>query len=75
MARGRMDLLALVVLLALWALIAGIAQSPLLPAFYIRGHGLYTWGPTAEAAEHRVEACEFLLSCAWEECKLAGATR
>lgn len=51
------------------------AQSPLLPAFYIRGHGLYTWGPTAEAAEHRVEACEFLLSCAWEECKLAEATR
>ncbi|WP_343612898.1 methylthioribulose 1-phosphate dehydratase [Novosphingobium sp.] len=39
------------------------------PAFYIRGHGLYAWGPTMEAAEMMVEACEFLLACAWEEWK------
>lgn len=45
------------------------AQSPLLPAFYIRGHGLYAWGPTVEAAENLVEACEFLIACAWEEWK------
>ena len=51
------------------------AQSPLLPAFYIRGHGLYAWGPTIEAAEYVTEACEFLLSCAWEELKLREGRR
>ncbi len=51
------------------------AQAPLLPAFYIRGHGLYAWGPTPAAAEHVVRACEFLLSCAWEEHKLSEAGR
>lgn len=51
------------------------AQAPLLPAFYIRGHGLYAWGPSLEAAEHVVEASEFLLSCAWEELKLRGGRR
>lgn len=50
-----------------------VAQTPRLPAFYIRGHGLYAWGPTPEAAEHVVEACEFLLNCAWEEHKLSQA--
>ena len=50
------------------------AQSPLVPAFYIRGHGLYAWGPTLEAAENGVEACEFLLACAWEEWKAGGAS-
>jgi len=42
---------------------------PAVPAFYIGGHGLYAWGPTMQAAEMMVEACEFLLSCAWEEWK------
>ena len=42
------------------------------PAFYIRGHGLYAWGPTMEAAEMMVEACEFLLACAWEEWQAHG---
>jgi methylthioribulose-1-phosphate dehydratase len=51
------------------------AQSPLLPAFYIRGHGLYAWGPTLEAAEHIVEASEFLIACAWEELKVKGVPR
>jgi len=50
-------------------------QRPLLPAFYIRGHGLYAWGPTIEAAENMVEGCEFLLACAWEELKLKGLGR
>jgi len=50
-------------------------QRPLLPAFYIRGHGLYAWGPTVEAAENMVEGCEFLLACAWEELKLKGLGR
>lgn len=51
------------------------AQQPLLPAFYIRGHGLYAWAPTLDQAEHVVEASEFLIACAWEEMKLKGATR
>jgi len=48
------------------------AQSPILPAFYIAGHGLYAWGRDLAAAENLVEACEFLLACAWEERKFKG---
>ena len=44
-------------------------QSPLVPAFYLRGHGLYIWGPTIEQAELVAEGTEFLLACAWEEWK------
>jgi methylthioribulose-1-phosphate dehydratase len=51
------------------------AQSPVLPAFYVRGHGLYAWGPTLDAAENVMEASEFLIACAWEEWKLKGARR
>ena len=32
-------------------------------AYLIRGHGLYTWGATADEARHRVEALEFLFEC------------
>jgi methylthioribulose-1-phosphate dehydratase len=49
------------------------AQQPLVPGFYIGGHGLYAWGPTMDQAEYLTEASEFLLSCAWEEMKLHGA--
>ena len=49
------------------------AQQPLVPAFYIGGHGLYAWAPTMDDAENVAEASEFLLSCAWEELKLNGA--
>jgi methylthioribulose-1-phosphate dehydratase len=49
------------------------AQQPIIPAFYIRGHGLYAWGATMDAAENMVEAVEFLLTCAWEELKHQGA--
>ena len=49
------------------------AQANPIPAFYIRGHGLYAWGPTMADAENLVEACEFLLACAWEEWKAEGA--
>ncbi len=51
------------------------SQQPLLPAFYIRGHGLYAWGPTLDHAEHVVEASEFLIACAWEEMKLKGSAQ
>lgn len=48
-----------------------LAQERLVPAFYIRGHGLYAWGPDMAAAEAVAEGTEFLLACAWEELKLA----
>lgn len=51
-----------------------LGSPPAIPALYIRGHGLYAWGPSAEAAENMVEACEFLLACAWEEWKAGFAT-
>lgn len=51
------------------------AQQPLVPAFYIRGHGLYAWGPDMAAAENLVEALEFLFTCAWEELKREGSIR
>lgn len=49
-----------------------LARTPMLPAFYIRGHGLYAWGPTMAAAEMIVEAGEFLLACGLEAMKLKG---
>ena len=48
-----------------------LAQDRLVPAFYSRGHGLYAWGADMAAAEGVTEGTEFLLSCAWEELKLA----
>jgi methylthioribulose-1-phosphate dehydratase len=51
------------------------SQSRLLPAFYIRGHGLYAWGPTLAAAEDIVEASEYLLACELESLKLERAAR
>jgi|GEM_PF-14689 len=36
-----------------------------LPAFLIRGHGLYTWGNNLADAERHLEALEFLLHCEW----------
>jgi methylthioribulose-1-phosphate dehydratase len=50
------------------------AQKPLLPAFYIRGHGLYAWGPMMHAAENIVEGSEYLLACEWEATKAQGRT-
>jgi methylthioribulose-1-phosphate dehydratase len=49
------------------------AQPALLPAFYIRGHGLYAWGPTMAAAEAVAEGSEYLLACEWEAAKAQGA--
>ncbi|MET3826232.1 methylthioribulose-1-phosphate dehydratase [Sphingomonas sp. PvP055] len=47
-----------------------VAQAPIVPAFYIRGHGLYAWGRTIAEAEHVNEAVEYLLACEWETLKL-----
>ena len=49
------------------------AQDPIVPAFYIRGHGLYAWGQTIADAEYVVEAVEYLLACEWEMLKLERA--
>jgi methylthioribulose-1-phosphate dehydratase len=46
------------------------AQDPIVPAFYIRGHGLYAWGANIAEAENMVEAVEYLLACEWETMKL-----
>jgi len=46
------------------------AQKPIVPAFYIRSHGLYAWGRTVAEAENVVEAVEYLLTCEWESIKL-----
>lgn len=48
------------------------ALDPPLPAFYIRGHGLYGWGADMARAEMIVEASEFLLACELEAAKLKG---
>lgn len=34
-----------------------------IPAFLIRGHGLYVWGDSLDAANRHIEAVEFLLTC------------
>lgn len=43
------------------------AIAPHLPdapmGYYIRGHGVYVWGPDMDTALARLEAVEFLLSC------------
>lgn len=38
-----------------------LGNAPL--GYYIRGHGVYVWGPDMDAALHRLEAIEFLLEC------------
>lgn len=48
-----------------------IATHPDIHAFILRGHGLYTWGKTAEDAKRHVEVIEFLLEVTG---RLAGNT-
>jgi methylthioribulose-1-phosphate dehydratase len=47
-----------------------LAACPL--GYYIRGHGAYVWGPSMEAALHRLEALEFLLACELERRRIAA---
>lgn len=42
---------------------AHMGTGQVLPAYLIRGHGLYAWGRTVDEARHRVEALEFLFEC------------
>jgi len=39
--------------------------------YYIRGHGIYVWGPDMDAALARLEAIEFLLECELRRRQLA----
>ena len=38
-------------------------QHPEVPAYFIRGHGLYTWGDSLKDALRHIEAMEFLTAC------------
>ncbi len=43
--------------------------------YYIRGHGIYVWGPDMDVAVWRLEAIEFLLECALQRRLLAQPAR
>jgi methylthioribulose-1-phosphate dehydratase len=43
------------------------ACSSPVPAFLIRGHGLYAWGRDLSEAKRHTEAMEFLLSCVGQD--------
>jgi methylthioribulose-1-phosphate dehydratase len=43
--------------------------------YYIRGHGIYVWGPDMASALSRLEAIEFLLDCALQRRLLASLSR
>lgn len=43
--------------------------------YYIRGHGIYVWGPDMDAALARLEAVEFLLECELHRRQITGAGR
>jgi methylthioribulose-1-phosphate dehydratase len=43
--------------------------------YYIRGHGIYVWGPDMDAALARLEAIEFLLECELRRRQLAPLPR
>ncbi len=40
-----------------------LATHPQTAGFFLRGHGLYTWGKDVEEAKIRTEAFEFLFAC------------
>lgn len=47
------------------------AGGILCPGLLVRGHGLYAWGDSIDAALRHLEGLEFLLECLWQE-RLAG---
>jgi methylthioribulose-1-phosphate dehydratase len=50
-----------------------LGNAPL--GYYIRGHGIYIWGPNMDAALARLEAIEFLLECELRRRQLAPHLR
>jgi methylthioribulose-1-phosphate dehydratase len=57
------------------ARLAAIAEPTLLAGtalgYFIRGHGVYVWGPDMPTALARLEGIEFLLACELERRKLS----
>ena len=56
------------------ARLAGVVEPHLAEmklGYYIRGHGIYVWGPDMDTAVWRLEALEFLLECALQRRLLA----
>ncbi len=51
---------------ALQAEIAPTSAGQSAPAYLIRGHGLYSWGPSMAEARRVAGATEFMLSCELE---------
>ncbi len=47
-----------------------LSHAPL--GYYIRGHGIYVWGPDMDATLARLEAIEFLLACELDRRRLAA---
>lgn len=45
-------------------------QNKQVPAYIIRGHGLYTWGADMKACLRHIEALEFLIQCEIEQIKM-----
>ncbi len=45
---------------------AWFSEHPEVPAYFIRGHGLYTWGRDLDECLRHVEALEFLVQCELE---------
>lgn len=43
-----------------------LVEEPALPAFLIRGHGLYAWAGSMQAAIGAIEGLEYLLACELE---------
>jgi methylthioribulose-1-phosphate dehydratase len=50
-----------------------LREQPALPAYLIRGHGVYGWGRDLEEAERVIEALEHLLLCEIQALQLRGA--
>ncbi len=50
-----------------------LREEPALPAYLIRGHGVYGWGRDLEEAERVIEALEHLLLCEIQALQLRGA--
>ena len=42
---------------------ACLSARPDIPAYLIRGHGVYTWGATADECMRHLEALDFLMGC------------
>ncbi|MFT6122469.1 MAG: methylthioribulose-1-phosphate dehydratase [Oleiphilaceae bacterium] len=47
-----------------------LEKNKIVPAYIIRGHGLYTWGKDMKECLRHIEALEFLIQCEIEQIKM-----